>query len=313
MDTTSRKQTVLITGGRSLLGRRLTEYLRGKGYRILWLTRDVSGGMDMCDETFFWDIEQGTIAEHPLLEADVIIHLAGASLSGERWTKRRKREILRSRVRSARLITNALARLDHHVHTLIYASSTGFYSGEDSPLGALPSEENEAPGLSFLSQTFAMLEREAQLAQERLGLRTVVLRNGVILDPYAGVLPNLIIPVRFGLNTPLGRGDQFVNWIHQQDICRIYERAIRQSEMQGVYNAVAPAPVTNSQLMDSLSALYGHDHLRLRIPSVILRTLLGEMSERILSGRAASADKVRALGFAFNHASIGQALRACLK
>lgn len=263
----------------------------------------------MCDETFFWDIDQNVVAEHPLREADIIIHLAGASLSSERWTLRRKREIVRSRIRSARVLTNALARIDHHVHTIIYGSSVSYY---DSKLSGEPCHEPEEAGTSFISQTFAALEAEAEIAKQRLGVRTVVMRNGIILDPYAGVLSYLINPVRFGLNTPLGSGDQSINWIHFQDLCRIYEHAMRETDMSGAYNACAPSPVSNSQFMYALSALQGRDHLRVPISGFLLRTVVGEMSEPLLYGRPAAVDRLIATGFGFNYGNINQALRACL-
>lgn len=310
MNTLSKKQTILITGGRSLLGRRLTEYLRGRGHRILWLTRDVSGGMDMCDETFFWDIDQNIVAEHPLKEADVIIHLAGASLFTERWSQRRKKEILRSRLRSSRVLLNALSKVDHHVHTIIYGSSTMIYG--NSPLHETAHEEEPA-GNNFLAQVFATLEHEAEVAQEKLGVRTAVLRNGFTLDPYAGVLPNLIRLVRFGLNTPLGSGDQYMNWIHQQDLCRAYEHVIAHEELSGTYNVVAPSDTTNSQFMYALCSLYGKDHIRLAIPSPFVKLILGEMGACLLSNRLASSDKLIASGFHYQYNELMKALRASTK
>lgn len=304
----NRKQTILITGGRSLLGRRLTEYLRGRGYRILWLTRDVSGGMDMCDETFFWDVEQNVVAEHALREADVIINIAGANLYSERWSLSRKREIIRSRLRSARVITKALEKIEHHVHTIIYASSLAFYENR------LPDEvmyEEEEAGTSFLSQVFGGFEREAEIAQKCLGVRTVVMRNGFILDPYAGILPNLIRPVRFGLNLPLGNGKQYVNWVHQLDICRAYEYVVEHTELQGIYNVVSPEATTNSQMMYALSSIYGKDHIRVALPAPLVRLAMGEMSSHILTSRLASTDKLQSTGFRYQYDNLNKALRAC--
>lgn len=309
MNTLGKKQTILITGGRSLLGRRLTEYLRGRGHRILWLTRDVSGGMDMCDETFFWDVDQNIVAEHPLKEADIIIHLAGASLFTERWSQKRKREILRSRLRSSRVLLNALSKIEHHVHTIIYGSSVSIYDHAKVEVA----HEEDAMGTSFLAQVFNALEHEAVVAQEKLNVRTAVLRNGFILDPYAGMLPNLIRLVRFGLNTPLGSGDQMVNWVHQLDICRAYEHVINNTELSGIYNVVAPDRTTNSQLMYALCSIYGKDHIRLSLPSPFVRLVLGEMGSYLLHNRAVSTDKLIATGFRYKYDELMKSLRASIK
>ena len=173
--------------------------------------------------------------------------------------------------------------------------------------------EEDAMGTSFLAQVFNALEHEAVVAQEKLNVRTAVLRNGFILDPYAGMLPNLIRLVRFGLNTPLGSGEQMVNWVHQLDICRAYEHVINNTELSGVYNVVAPDRTTNSQLMYALCSIYGKDHIRLSLPSPFVRLVLGEMGSYLLHNRAVSTDKLIATGFRYQYDELMKSLRASTK
>lgn len=306
---TDKPTTILITGGRSLLGTRLTQYLRAQGYRVLWLTREVESSMDLCDEAFYWDMEQGIIAEHPLQQADVIIHLAGVSLFGERWTRLRKRAILRSRVLTARLLVNKLASIPHRVKTIIWGSSLHYYAGKR---GRLYAREEDGVGGSFVARCFEMLEAEAERAQSLLAIRSVILRQGFVLDALRGGLPNMLLPIRFGLNMPLGNGEHYINWIHILDMCRICTYALEHPSMQGVYNACSESPLTNSQFMYGLSAVYGHDHLRIPLSSSLIQLALGEMSQGILRSRPASCDKLIAEGFTFRYHSLNQALRAIL-
>ncbi|KGN71269.1 TIGR01777 family oxidoreductase [Porphyromonas sp. COT-239 OH1446] len=309
MDTTIKPTTILLTGGMTLLGRRLTDKLRAEGYRVHWLTNQLEQAEGKCDAAFLWDIDRKLIDDIAFDGANVLIHLHGAQLFKERWSAGRKREIIRSRALSTRLLFNALRRTKHSIHSVLVASSVYYY-----PAATMNETfyEREAAGEDFLGQCHQMLEEEAQRFRTRLGIRTVILRNGIALDPRRGVLPNMSLPVSFGLNMPLGRGDQYINWIHIDDLCRIYSYAIANTELRGVYNACAPSPLTNSQFMYALCSVKGHDHLRLPISSVILRSLLGEMADPLLKSSRVSSDKLIASGFTFEYDSLSKALRSCL-
>lgn len=305
-----KQTTILITGGRSLVGRRLSADLRAKGYRVLWLTRDIDWAMPYSDEAFYWDMDQNILAEHPLTQADVIIHLAGSAIFSERWSRERKRKILRSRVVTSRMLISKLQNLDHHVHTIIWASSLLYYQAQG---GRIYVNEDEPAGSGFLSRTFELLEQEAIKAEQKLGVRSVILREGFVLDAQSGGLPNMLLPIRLGLNVPLGLGSQYINWIHITDLCRLYTYCIVEEAVRGVYNACSEAPLTNNQFMYGLSSIYGHDHIRIPIPSPLLRFILGEMSSGILKGRPANVDKLLQTGFEFNFHSLNQALRDLIK
>lgn len=305
-----KQTTILITGGRSLVGSRLSAHLRTLGYRVLWLTRDIEWAMQYSDEAFYWDMDQNILAEHPLTQADVVIHLAGSTIFGERWSRERKRKILRSRVVTARMLVNKLQSVEHHVHTMIWASSLLYYQTQGDRVYA---NEDEPAGSGFLSRTFEMLEQEAVMAEQKLGVRSVILREGFVLDAHTGGLPNMLLPLKLGLNVPLGLGNQYINWIHVSDLCRLYTYCIEEKAMWGVYNACSEAPLTNNQFMYGLSSVYGHDHIRLPIPSPLLRFALGEMSVGILKGRPAGVDKLVQTGFEFHFHSLNQALRDLIK
>lgn len=311
MNAETKPQTILLTGGNTLLGRRLTDSLRAQGYRVHWLTGHLEASKDKCDAAFLWDIERRLIDEQAFAGVDVLIHLHGSRLFKERWSLRRKREIVRSRTLSTRLLYATLNRLtgQHQVKTVLIGSSIYYYPAATTMETLC---EREPAGEGFLGQSLQMLEEEAQRFRTRLGIRTVILRNGIALDPHRGVLPNMALPVSFGLNMPLGKGNQYVNWIHIDDLCRIYTYAMEHTEMKGVYNACSPAPLTNSQFMYALSTLKGRDHLRLSVSSVILRSLLGEMADVLLKSSRVSADKLIGTGFTFEYDSLGKALRACL-
>lgn len=309
MNTETKQQTILLTGGNTLLGRRLTDSLRAQGHRVHWLTGHLDEAKDKCDAAYLWDIEHRLIDEQAFTGVDVLIHLHGSRLFKERWSLGRKREIVRSRTLSTRLLYSTLQRIEHQVQTVIIGSSIYYYPAATTMDIYY---EREPAGEDFLGQCLQMLEEEGQRFRTRLGIRTVILRNGIPLDPNRGMLPNMTLPVSFGLNMPLGKGTQYVNWIHIDDLCRIYIYAITHPELRGVYNACSPAPLTNSQFMYALSSVKGRDHIRLPISSVILRSLLGEMADSLLKSSRVSADKLIATGFTFEYDSLSKALRSCL-
>lgn len=309
MDEMKKKHTVLITGATGLIGKKLSTQLQDEGHTVKWLSRDRYEGPDAPNGgVFYWNLDSKVIEERAFENVDTIIHLAGANIGEQRWTADRKREIMRSRIVSARLIFNKLKVMNHSVKTFISASAIGYYGAVTRQVIF---DETSPMSNDFLSKTCFLWEREAHKFEE-LGIRTVIFRNGVVLSKDGGLLPKMIIPVKFGINLPMGTGHQYINWIHIDDIVRIYIKGVEDENLVGVYNAVAPGPLTNEQFMYALSYAKGGERIHIKMPEAILKTCLGEMSQLILEGTRVSAEKIKSTGFIFEYPSLNKALHECI-
>lgn len=293
---------ILITGGTGLLGRELTAGLLAKGYQVSHLSRNP--GKDNRVKTFLWDADKGKIDERCLDGIDIVIHLAGANISEKRWTKSRKKQIIDSRVKSIQLIYNLMRRRPNQVKRVISASGVSYYGNcGDSWL----SETSEAAH-DFLGECCILWEQAADEGL-KLGLNVVKFRTGVVLTKEGGALPLMSKSIKLGVGAPLGNGKQWMPWIHHQDAIDMYLFAIENPHLSGVYNMVAPNPVTNRQLTQAIARQL-HKPLWLpNVPAFLLRLILGEMSKVALDSLRISSDKIGAAGFQFHFAEAGDALK----
>ncbi len=275
-------QTVLITGGTGTIGHRLTELLQQQGYQVAWLSRRAgpSDSLVAGVKTYQWDVKRGHIDPQAIQTADHIIHLAGAGIADERWTDARKDEILTSRTESTLLLARALAQNPHQVKSFIASSAIGYYGGDT---GDRPLTETSLGGSDFLAQVTRAWER-AEDEVAALGIRTVKFRTGVVLTLAGGALPKLVQPIRLGAGAPIGSGQQYISWIHLEDLCRLYVRAIRDESWAGVYNAVAPGPVTNETLTRAIAGVLNRPLLLPNIPNFVLKLALGELAIVVTGG-----------------------------
>lgn len=271
-------ETVLITGGTGTIGRRLTQLLRQQGYQISLLSRDHKSIEGVTVHQ--WNIAKGHIDPKAIQTADYIIHLAGAGVADERWTDARKDEILNSRTQSTELLAQALAKNTHKVKAFIGASAIGFYGGDtaDRPL-----TETSQGGSDFLAQVVRAWERSED-SVAALGIRTVKLRIGVVLSAEGGALPKLAQPVRLGAGAPIGSGQQYISWIHLDDLCRMFIQALTDESWQGVYNAVAPTPVTNESLTRAIASVLHRPMILPNIPGFAIKLMFGEMAVTVIGG-----------------------------
>lgn len=306
--------TILITGGTGLIGRALTKALMEKGDEVIILTREphtIAGKWPGTKQPGFatWNIGQQSIDQDAISKADHIIHLAGAAVAEKRWTTKRKQEIVDSRVLGGRLIVESLQKIPNKVKTVISSSGIGWYGPDVIQSTVKPFTENDPVYEDFLGITCRQWEESVQFA-EGLNKRVVIFRTGMVLSKEGGAEKELIKPMRFGIATVLGTGRQIVSWIHISDLVNIYIKAIEDTAISGVYNAVAPQPVSNKELIYQLARSRMKFFIPVRVPSFVLKTILGELSIELLKSATVSAKKIQETGFTFMYPSIDVALPA---
>ena len=296
--------TVLITGGTGMIGTALTKELTRKNYQVIVLTRKAKLSTENITYKE-WDIEKGQIDEAAISSADYIVHLAGANVGGGRWTKKRRKEIIDSRVKSGELLVKSLKNVRNKVRAVISASAIGWY-GPDKPRSK-PFVETDAVDNSFLGRVCQMWEAAIEPVKE-LGKRLVIFRTGIVLSNEGGAYPEFKKPLKFRVATILGSGKQIVSWIHIDDIVRLYIEAIEKENLQGIYNAVVPHPVSNSHLMQTIGAFAGKKYICVHVPEAALKIALGEMIVEVLKSTTVSSAKIEATGFQFAYPTINAAV-----
>ncbi len=310
-------KTVALTGGTGLIGTALIQHLLRHNYGVTVFTRDpqkaVAKGKFGNQVTYAaWDVKAQTIDEKVLAEADYIIHLAGAGVVDHSWTEKYKKEIIDSRVKSSQLLINTLKKIKHQVAAFISASATGWYGPDTQQSLHNGFMETDVPANDFLGETCRLWE-DSTLPVEKLGIRRVVLRTGIVLSKKGGALAEFVKPIKLGIAGVLGSGKQTVCWIHVDDICELYLYAMEQN-ISGVYNAVAPNPVTNEELTITLArAIKGKAFIKMHVPAFVLKLMMGNRSIEILKSATVSSKKTEATGFVFRWPQIKDAIDDLVK
>jgi len=301
--------TILITGGTGLVGNALTRVLLSKGYSVIVLTRQKDKQSTVPNLSYaHWDIDNMVIDEQAFAQVTHIIHLAGAGVADERWTKKRKQEIIDSRVKSGQLLVQSLKAIPNKVQSFISASAIGWYGADLEVPNPNPFKEDDKPANDFLGRACQLWEESTKPVGE-MGKRLAHIRIGIVLSKNGGALKEFIKPQKFGVAAILGNGKQIISWIHIDDLVNIFITAIENETIQGTYNAVAPNPVSNKELTIALAKARGKFYIPVHIPSFLLKLVLGEMSVEVLKSTTVSAEKLLATGFQFNNDNIEDALR----
>ena len=304
--------TVLITGGTGLVGKALTKALIKNGYHVIILTRSLNEKLPSDNQGYaLWDVKKKMIDIAAVQSADYIIHLAGAGVVEKKWTIEYRKEIVESRTESSALLIHALQNNPNKVKAVISASAIGWF-GADAEKNN-PFNETAAADPGFLGQTCRLWEESIDPVTT-LGKRLVKLRIGIVLSNEGGALAEFKKPIHFGIASILGKGQQMVSWIHIDDLCRMFIKAIENENLQGSYNAVAPEPVSNKNLTIVLAkAMNGRSYIPIHVPAFVLKLMMGERSIEELKSTTVSCRKILDTGFEFDYNTIEQAVNHLVK
>lgn len=297
---------LLITGGSGLVGSFLVQTLLAEKHDVAILTRTISSDLDV--RQYFWDPSRLLIDTAALEGIDYLIHLAGANVSGLRWTSSQRKMIYSSRVESANFLFHKIKELKIPLKSFITSSAVGFYGTFTS--GKIFSEQDNF-AQDFLGALCVKWEAAADQFTQ-LGCQVSKVRTGVVLASDGGALPKMIKPIILGVGSALGSGKQYFPWIHVKDLCRIYVQLVSNSLPYGVYNGVAPESITNKELTQIIADRLNKPLWLPNIPSWVLKIIFGNMASILLEGSRVSSEKLIDFGFEFCYPSIRSALNDLL-
>ena len=298
---------VLVTGATGLIGTELVSLLLQNGISVNYLTTSKNKIVNELNYNgFYWSPEQGIIDENCLMEVDSIINLAGANIS-KRWTNSYKQEIIESRLFSSALLFKAIKNNPNQVKQIVSASGTSIYPNSDT---VIYDENSTQVNNSFLGNVVIKWEESTDKFAS-LGLKVCKLRTGIVLSSKGGALVEMLKTIKIGLGSSFGSGKQIQTWIHIHDIAALYYFAIK-NNLDGVYNAVSPNPVSNEELTFTIAKVLKKPLFMPSIPKFIMKLILGEMHELLFENRNLSAKKIIDKGFVFKYKTIDEALKNIL-
>lgn len=291
-------KSVLIAGGSGLIGKRLSELLSNNGWKVSHLSRKVDGNSKY--KTFLWSPDDNTIDTNALLDVQVIISLAGAGIADRPWTSDYKKLIINSRANSAQTLRKALTSYPNQVQKIVCASAIGIYGNRADQL----LEETDISGDGFLAETTKVWE-EAYL---NFPIPVTTLRISNVLTTNGGALPKMAQPVKFGIAPILGSGKQYMSWIHIDDLCNLFVRALEDPSFVGTYNASSPNPVRFKDFMGILRSVVNRFSIEIPVPEFMLKIILGEQKELVLNSTKVNVLKLEKAGFRFLYPDLKKAL-----
>ena len=301
--------TVLITGATGLVGKKLTAHLLDKGYKVhILTTQKALSSTETNIQYFYWNPQNNTIDLSCFKGAEVVINLAGSPIA-QRWTKSAKASILNSRVQALNVLAGAIRENNFPIQHLISASAIGIYP--DSKTNYYQEQDDVSENSSFLRTVVQKWEAAANQF-ESLNINTTILRIGIVLDNNGGALPKIMTPIQNYFGAVLASGEQWQSWIHRDDLVAMFVYVL-ESKRYGVFNAVAPNPVRQSELTKTIGHVINKPIFLPNIPEFMLKLMLGGMSAVVLESQRVCSKKIQSIGFNFDFHELSAALKDLLK
>ena len=288
---------VLITGGSGLVGSKITDLLLEKNYAVAHLSTRKSYKRKGV-ESYYWNTKKQYVDPKAFEDVSHIIHLAGAGIADERWTVRRKKILIESRVATSQLLLNFLKENQHSVKKFIGASAIGYYGNQTKVL-----KESDESGTDFLAQVCEVWEDSYEL--EELAIPKVVIRIGIVLAKEGGALPEMTKTLPFFVGI-LGSGKQIYSWIHLDDLAKMFVYSVENEVLEGVYNGVAPNPRSQKDMAKLIANQKGV--FAIPAPKFGLQLALGEMSTVLFLSQNCSAERILSKGFEFKFNTLESAI-----
>lgn len=295
----------LITGGTGLIGSKICQKLQAAGHTVIVLSRSRDKVHRRCGLSAIAVTSLDEIGHNE--QVDVVINLAGAPIADARWTQRRKQELKDSRIKLTEELVEWMARRQQKPASLISGSAIGWYGDQ----GETALTEQSAFRDEFAHELCDQWEQAAQKAQQ-FGVRVCLVRTGLVLAPRAGFLQRMLLPFKLGMGGPISDGQQYMSWVHLEDISNLFIFLSKQATLEGVFNGTAPTPVTNAEFSRTLARNL-HRPAFMVVPACVLKLAFGEMSQLLLGGQRVLPEKARAAGFEFQYTDLNSALGQVLQ
>ena len=300
------KKIIWLAGGDGLVGRRLAEILDKDTYKLVILSRKRKNMDNGFLSYAHWDTNERKIYAAPA--PDIVINLAGAGIADKRWTLHRKKEIVDSRVNSAKTMESYLRQNNHKPELYLSASAVGYYGDQGDRLLT----ESDCKGHEFMSDCCAAWE-QAAFEAARLCHRSVILRIGIVLTLKGGALPKMLMTRWAGIFNYFGNGRQYYPWVHIDDLCQMIVTSIENTSYEGIFNAVAPQEITNKEMMKEIMSSNGFPGILLPAPAIALKLMLGEMSKVVLNSNRVKPERLLEKGFRYQFIKAGEAVKDLIK
>ena len=302
---------VIIIGGTGFIGRKLTAELTERGDEVVCLTRNTDKARKILGEgvlAVHWEGERSRDWLIHAEDAGAVINLAGENIGSGRWTRKKRKRILESRLASGRAVVDAVKSTGLKSGKVIQASAVGYYGAR----GSEEIDETSPAGKGFLSDLVRVWE-DSTKAVEDFGVKRVIIRSGLVFGRNGGVFPRLVRPFRFFLGGPLGSGRQWISWIHLDDEIRAILFLLDTTDSQGVYNLTSPGALSQRELARRMGKIMKRPAF-FRVPAFLLRLLYGQMAqETLLSGQNVVPNRLVKSGFRFRFPNVETAVKDILE